>query len=221
MSEQTPKLWSDFDGTAVAVVRKINPRNWSKYPLPSIAGYSDFLRGVRASGVEIAGVVSRRPDILARRMATSRSITKLGFSEFFGKRDQIVHAGSDSAKGRFVARQSEASAIGMLEDKPHHLGSIIIGALIEPSSPDISHHPILLGVVNHRRSQEHIEVLHDMTTKNLKGDINISQTGESGLWGLEITCARFLLDVVQLAPYTNQSGEEFGNRLQALSVETA
>lgn len=216
MSELAPRLWSDFDGTAVGIVSKSNPRNWSKYPLPAIEGYADFLRGVQSTGVEIAGVVSRRPDIFIRRMATARSITKLGFSEFFTHPDQIVHKGSEEAKGRFVAEQSRETAVGMLEDKPHKLGAVMLGALSEQvQHPELTHKSILLGVVNHSRSQEYIERLAVAANALTGDDISVSETGPTTAVGLSVEADGFSMNVVQLPIFSQFAGRDFGQQLLA------
>lgn len=216
MSEQAPRLWSDFDGTAVGIVGKTNPRNWSKYPLPAIEGYADFLRGVQATGVEIAGVVSRRPDIFVRRMATARSIRKLGFSEFFTRPDQIVHQGSEEAKGRFVAEQSRATAVGMLEDKPHKLGAVLLGALSEHvQHPEVPNNPILLGVVKHGKSQEYIERLATAANALTSNDITVSETGPITSVGLSVEADGFSMNVVQLPTFSQFTGRDFGQQLLA------
>lgn len=211
MSELVPRLWSDFDGTAVGIARKVDPRNWSKYPLPATKGYTDFLRGVQATGVEIAGVVSRRPAMLARQMATARSITKLGFSEFFTQPNQIVHTGSEEAKGQFVAEQSCISAIGMLEDKPHKLGGALLGAVSKFTQP--SRHPILLGVVSHEHSQEYIERLAATTNALLRNDVQVKETGPAAAHGLLIETNGFSMNVVQLPPFSHTAGQDFGQQL--------
>lgn len=212
MSELIPRLWSDFDGTAVRIVSKINPCNWLKYPLPAIEGYADFLRGVRSTDVEIAGIVSRRPDIAVRRMATARSIAKLGFSEFFPYPDQIVHKGSEKAKGRFVAEQSRATAVGMLEDKPHKLGvAVLLGVLLEHAQrpESATYNPILLGAVNHGRSQEYIERLAAVADALVGNSIAVSEVED----GLSIKADGFSMDVVRLQPFSQSAGQEFGRRL--------
>lgn len=221
MSEVVPRLWSDFDGTAVAIVRKTNPRNWSKYPLLGVDGYADFLRGVQSAGVDVAGVVSRRPDILVRRMATARSITKLGYAEFFTIPEQIVHKGSEEAKGKFVAEQSCLATIGMLEDKPHKLGSVLLEALTGPMLPtQVPHHPIVLGVVAHDSSQKYIERLAEMVETTKNGGLVVNETGPSPMApiGLSIRGESVLLDVVQLEPYSKNAGAEFGHRLLEAAI---
>ncbi len=218
MSEQTPRLWSDFDGTAVVIARKSDPRNWSKYPLRGLAGYSDFLKGVQSTGVEIAGVVSRRPDIFIRRMATARSITKLGFANFFSRSEQIVHKGSEAAKGRFIAEQSRQTTVGMLEDKPHKLGAILLGALTEPlQHPEATHHPIVLGVVSHGRSQEYIERLVEQAKARTTGDLFVTEfasgVGPAAIIGFRLEAEALTLHVTPLQPYSEDAGAAFGHKL--------
>lgn len=220
MIEPRPELWSDFDGTAVKIAKKTDPRNWSKYPLPGVKGYADFLRGVHESGVEVAGIVSRRPNIFLRRLATSRSVSKLGYSEFFGSKNQIVLTGSEEAKGRFVVERSRETPVAMVEDKPHKLGSVLLGALTEPlARPEIPHHPILLGVVHHPRSQEYVESLYQSVNRlAAQSDLQVTQTGPMTALGMTIVAEQFALHVVQLSPYAEYIGQEFGQKLIDLST---
>jgi len=221
VSEVRPKLWSDFDGTAVALAKKTDPRNWSKYPLKGLVGYADFLRGVQSTGVEIAGVVSRRPDIFIRRMATARSITKLGLGELFTNAGQIVHKGSEEAKGRFVAEQSRETTVGMLEDKPHKLGAVLLGMLDEPvKHPEATHHPIILGVVSHSRSQEYIERLAEQAKVRTSGDLYVTEfangVGTATTTGITLEAETLTLRVVPLQPYSQEAGQSFGQMLTSI-----
>ena len=213
MAKTTPRLWSDFDGTAVALAKKTQPRNWSKYPLAGLEGYVDFLRGVSSTGVEVAGIVSRRPDIFVRRMATARSIATLGYGEFFTDTSKIVHAGSEQAKGGFIAEQSREATVGILEDKPHKLGAVPLGVLQGSDFPTLPHHPVVLGVVAHPRSQEYIERLTEGTRSAVigsRGRLDIQQTGTGATASLSMRSESVSLDVVQLQPYSEQAGQEFG-----------
>lgn len=223
MSEIQPRLWSDFDGTAVALARKTDPRNWSKYPLRGLAGYVEFLKGVQSTGVEIAGVVSRRPDIFPRRLATNRSIAKLGLSKFFNRPEQVVHQGSEEAKGRFVLEQSRISTIGMLEDKPHKLGAVLLGALTEPVRHlDVPRHPILLGVVSHDRSQEYIERLVEQVEAKITGGLHVTESscgiGRAISTSFRLETEFLNLHVTPLQPYSEQAGEAFGQAIQDIAA---
>jgi len=218
MSKIQPRLWSDFDGTAVALARKTDPRNWSKYPLRGLAGYAEFLKGVRSTGVEIAGVVSRRPDIFPRRAATARSIAKLGFSEFFNRPEQVVHKGSEEAKWQFVLDQSRNTTIGMLDDKPHKFGAVLLGALTEPVQHlEVPRYPILLGVVSHDRSQEYIERLVEQAEAKTTCGLHVTESW-SGIDRAITTSFRLEteslnLHVMPLRPYSEQTGEAFGRAI--------
>ena len=113
------ELWSDFDGTAVGLKGKTDPRNWTKYPLPLKQGYANFLNGVHTSGVDIAGIVSRRPDIWPRRFVTHRSIAKLGLENYFNDTNVIL-AGSEFLKAQHVVARASNKQVGIIDDKPHH-----------------------------------------------------------------------------------------------------
>ncbi len=223
MSEAVPRLWSDFDGTAVAIAKKSSPRNWSKYPLPGLDGYIDFLKGVHLTGVEIAGIVTRRPDISVRRLATARSIRKLGYADFFNRPEQLVHTGSEEAKGRFIAEQSRVTTIGMLEDKPHKLGSVLLGALTEPRQyPRVSHHPILIGAVLHARSQEYMERLIAQASTITTGNLCVTEfahgVATAPTAGFTLESEFLSLHVVPLQTYSEQAGSAFGRTLLGIAA---
>ncbi|HEX5797683.1 MAG TPA: hypothetical protein VFX86_04830 [Candidatus Saccharimonadales bacterium] len=217
MSELPPRLWSDFDGTAIGLAKNYDPRNWVKYWLPAIEGYADFLKGVQSTGVEIAGVVSRRPAV--RRWVTQRSIKELGFAEFFTNPDQVVLKGGEREKGRFVAEESHEGPVGMLEDKPHKLGVELLGALREASEhPRVSHHPILLGVVSHGQSQAYMRGLAESVGRNHPDlSVDVSTPGKSS-GDFTVTSEGFAVHVTQLEPYTEAAGQDFGQRLHDLAA---
>lgn len=219
MSELTPKLWSDFDGTAVRLARGYDPRNWAKYPLPVMEGYPDFLGGVQSKGVEIGGVVSRRPNIFVRRLATVKSIENLDLLDFFmGK--QVALEGSEEAKGKFVARQSRQTVVGMLEDKPHRHGVALMSALGENDRiPDVPPHPILIGVVNHARSGEYIDRLAEHAGDALSDlSADVTASGNEITNGFTVRTGSLNMHVVQLEPYSEAAGQEFGQRLVDLAA---
>jgi len=227
MTAQRPELWSDFDGTAVGTTRKIDPRNWTKYPLPALHGYVAFLRGVQSAGVDIGGVVSRRPDILVRRFVTTRSVSKLGLSEFFGDHRQLVHAGSEEAKGRFLIERSRRTTVGMLEDKPHKLGSVLLSALSAATQlPDSSRtlNPIIMGAVAHNRSQEYLERLLERVKTQPDLNLQVSEIADAGSHptptGFTLEAASVKLCVLALSPYTERSGERFGYLLDYVNQST-
>lgn len=126
-TKNSPEVWSDFDGTAVETVGIANPRNWLKYPLAMIAGYSDFLSGINVSGSQVAGVVSRRPDIFPRRLATHLSMYDHDINRVL--KNNVVLTGSESKKGLFVAHKAMNTVVGLLEDKPHRIGVEVVKAL--------------------------------------------------------------------------------------------
>lgn len=218
MAEPAPRLWSDFDGTAVALARKVDPRNWTKYPLRALPGFTDFLAGAIQGGVEFAGIVSRRPDIAPRRWVTARSISQLGISRHFSGLQRVVLTGSEQAKGGLLVAESRGSVVGMVEDKPHKLGAVLVGALKEASAgADTLHYPIVLGVVAHPRSQRYID--------QLLTDLELAETGvrirEPGDGSYQIYPAHMRhtprLDVVPLLPYSAEAGQQFATWLRQTS----
>lgn len=202
------RLWSDFDGTAVSIVRKTNPRNWSKYPLPIIEGYLDFLKGAQDSGIEVAGIVSRRPDILPRRLVTARSVAQLGMSQFFPAEKHIVLTGSEYAKAGFVAKDAMLfGRVGMIDDKPHKFGAAFAEYML---SDDIRHAATLvLGAVHTPSREEHLEKLAAWAT-NVNGVEVTSGTQDLYIGHHE---GRFGIRVIPLEPYSETSGQAFGQAL--------
>ena len=196
-----PQVWSDFDGTAVELTGAINPRNWLKYPLDLMHGYPDFLRGVQDEGVEVAGIVSRRPEL--RRWVTNRSIKVLGLDEFFWHPDQINLVGSERKKGQFVVEKSQLAPVGMLEDKPHKIGAVLLKELIK--NPE--EQSVVLGVPPNIEAYESVgrlvkeaETAGAKIIRNSDGTINIA--GES-----------FRLGVVLLQHYSKDAGKDFAQRV--------
>jgi hypothetical protein len=215
-----PSLWSDFDGTAVKVLSKADPRNWAKYPIPKIDGYFNFLYGVRSMGVDVAGIVSRRPDILPRRIVTARSIAKLGLREFFKSPEQIVLTGSEAKKGAFVAEKSKATTVGLIDDKPHRVGPEILNKLLE-EEPDerqpLSEQArrVALGVVSHPKSTEYTERFIDGVREQTdETGIKVVERSNDHVFFLHGPNYGFELSVVQLEPYSMYAGDVFATHLQ-------
>src|SRR5690606_11352284 len=121
-----PELWCDFDGTLVTTRSKIDPRNWTKYPMDGVPEAAYFLGGVLGEGVDVAGIVSRRSAHF-RSSVTRWALRDTGLDRYFTDPGNIVLAGSEENKGRFLVKRSRERTVGMLEDKPHHLGRVILG----------------------------------------------------------------------------------------------
>lgn len=209
----TPELWSDFDGTGVEKLSKTHPFNWTKYPLKGIVGYPEFLLGVQDQGVEVAGIVSRRGSF--RRGVTTRSISRLKLNEHFDEVDRVVLAGSEEAKGRFVVGRSHERAVGMIEDQPHKLGPVMVGALTELSTEaDVAHHSILLGVVKHAKTDEYIDrFLTGLETTFPEVGVKQIEDGDDYIIGDH----NFSLVVTPLDEYSRQEGRYFGMLLQDMA----
>lgn len=217
MSELAPKLLSDFDGTAVRKYGYTNWRNWGKYPLPGIPGYLDFLAGVQEEGVDFEGVVTIRKEFW-RQGVTNRSLRKLGYTGVISP-DMVAYAGTEEAKGRVVVNQSRETTVGMIDDKPHKLGIAMLDA-VEASSRLSTYHPVLLGVVSHERSADHIERLVELA-EGSEGDlpVSIGTSSPSRAWeDLAITKGPFTMHVRQLDPYSQAEGQQFGQRLGELAA---
>lgn len=209
MSEslRRPRLWSDFDGTGVELVPKTNPRNWSKYPLRAIDGYVDFLRGVRDGGVEIAGVVSRRPAI--RKWVTARSIAKLGMDEVFPGAQPFVLAGSEDRKADFVANQSRFGKVGMIDDKPHKFGASLLRSLdASDGRPDGGRQTVIVGAVDHDKTGDYVDRFLEMA-HNEFGIVPIK--GEAG--SHIVPSGNFIVHIVTIEPYSFEAGQAFAETL--------
>ena len=220
MSELPPRLLSDFDGTAVEKLNPANPMHWRrnirKYPLAGIEGYAEFLGGVQSTGVEIGSVVSRRAEWL-RRKKTTRSITDLSLSEFFGRPNQIILAGSEKDKAKAVAEQSRETVVGMIEDNPYKLGKALLDYALD-NRQLAAHHPILIGVVSHNTSYERISELRS-ELRDRPQEEGVVVRGEAGpATGLVAYMGPLEVHVAQLEPYTAEEGERFGERLYDLAA---
>lgn len=214
-----PVLWSDFDGTAVETVSKLNPRNWAKYPLDGIPGYEEFLEGAQGAGVEIGGIVSRRPDILPRRFVTSRSIANLGLQRFFPDLHHRVLTGDEARKGIFVVGEAQKNRpIGIIDDKPHHVGPALLAAMIE-TPLDVPISPVILGVVNHDQSEEHMmRFIEDADNRRGEAQLHVTERLNDHSFALRAWDFRFCLDVVRLPHYGDSAGEAFAERLLSHSA---
>lgn len=211
---RTPILFSDFDGTAVETVGKLNPRNLTKYPLRPIDGWYDFMCGALYCGVDLGGVVSRRPNIWPRRFVTDKTMSEIGGYIIF-EPSQVVLAGSESAKAGVLVRHADARLVGMIDDKPHRIGIEILkcGAVEKgaPASANPAH--VVLGVVDTAKADQYIErtlvksdkLGYEVQEGVVVGDAEIAV----------ITNEQTRLDVVQLRPYSYESGIGFAALLSA------
>lgn len=216
--EHGPELWSDFDGTGVHVVESRTglplqfayPRNWAKWPLKGIEGYSEFLKGVQESGVNIAGVVSRRQTW--RRGVTRSSMAKLGVSDLL---PDVQLLKTEEAKGRFVAQRTTSGVVGMLEDKPHKLVPEIVQGMLVSATRNLEltdgRKNLVLGVVDHSKSEDRIAKVKDFLTRRPSWIQDVQDWGDGGLEsrGTSLT-GHFGLLITPLEPYSREAGQSFG-----------
>jgi hypothetical protein len=214
MSEaRKPQLWSDFDGTAVETVAWFNPRNWSKNNLAGIDGYKEFLEGAAKGELDVRGVVSRRPNIGQRHRATQRAIYQLGLEAVFD--GNVILAGSEENKGNFIAKQSQDGKIAVIDDKPHRLVPAILAGLSQIAERpntlddqqqigDTSPLHVVLGVVNHEKTAHYFNRMLRETSVPSHASPRYSSQGV-----ITFSERRFSLNVVRLAPYSNDAGLEF------------
>lgn len=202
-SENGRELWSDFDGTAVGLKGKADPRNWLKYPLPLIEGYPDFLDGVRSEGIDSIGVISRRPNIAPRRKVTELSIATLGLTKYF-ENSSVVLAGSEAAKAAHVVERAKEASVGLIDDKPHRVGAEIIKLMGETDENLI----ITLGAVAHDKQAEYVGRLIGSAEETIMMEVEVPHYTSYRLW-----LGRSVLQVVQMEPYSVESGQHFAQHL--------
>lgn len=225
-------FWSDFDGTAVAIASKADPRNWSKYPLRGLDGYVDFLEGVASTGAHFDGVVSRRPNILPRRLATHRSISKIGMGHLIEKPATVVLTGSEAAKAQLIATQSQERTIGLIDDKPHRVGVELLKILNKGVDEQPVRPVVVIGAVNRPGSRESIYRLEDFAhrlNRDYDSQDDVKFFTEDSYFGTNLLLPHrtlgyentsFRLDVFSLAPYSHEAGVEFGEYLLGVNAET-
>ncbi len=204
-----PELWSDFDGTAVEILPLFHPRNWIKFPLGMLHGYSDFLRAIQNSGITIGGIVSKRPSII-RYWPTLFTIKSLKLDTYFrGK--QIVLCGTNRGKGRFIVLRAQERPIAMLEDKPHKLLPPLLLAIERYTKASLPLKPIIVGVVNHPRNHEYLTMALkriDRPSRRIKA--------VRGQWQVFVSeYPRPVLTIVLLDPYTSKSGQHFAGLIKS------
>lgn len=206
---------SDFDGTAVEIVPKWNPRNWTKYPLKMVPGYADFIRGAIDGGLENGGIVSRRAE-WARKGVTDRTIRQLGLTSFFGDSKMVYLAGSETTKAKAVVYRASKVAVGVIDDKPHKIGVELVRELTERTVYNRRrYNPIVLGVVNHTSSEEYTDRLQVALGEVDGVCIDTDVAGDTfTVYGPRLEAAQFMLRVVQLGPYTLEAGQRFAQCVQ-------
>jgi hypothetical protein len=218
MTLENPRLWIDCDGTAVA---GLDPRSLSWRLFSGQPGFVEFLHGVQTPRgsednpdalVEIAGILTMRPILLER--LTRYEVKRHGLKELIPGDDQLRHVGSDGAKANVLVAESEHRRVGMLEDGPHRLVPKILSAFALREEADSTAEPlILLGAVNHGRSDSYM----NRTLRSARSEFGPSAVSEfdgvNGETGHRIKVGRATLDIVQLEPYTEESGRQFGSML--------
>lgn len=213
MAELAPELWSDFDGTAVVKKGKFNRHNWRKYPLPLIPGYVDFMRGIQSHDLQVAGIVSRRPDMSQRRRVTARSIAELGLDEFFASPEQIVLKGSEEAKGHFVLERSRKKPVALIDDRPDKFGTVVLDALSDPEAQtNEDGHTIVVGVVQHKRSWDRtmrlLQYARDLDNPSLRVEEFATRTNLV-VGGIRLCTDQLDLKIIQLPEYSVKAGDSF------------
>lgn len=199
-----PRLWSDFDGTAVELASKTTLQGWLNYPMVGIQGYGDFLRGAQGRGVEIAGVVSRRLNTYLNRRATIRTIADLGLSDFFGDR-QILLVNNENRKARHIVEQSQTTRIGIIDDRPHRIGAALLQELKSTPRGEVPHQ-IVLGAVMHEKTQEYIDRL-------VEASVGYGAEVAETPGGYTLHNDATQITVVGLSAYSLECGQEFADCL--------
>lgn len=218
MTENKLNVWSDFDGTAVELVNRLNPRHYTTYPLAIIDGYKNFLHGIREGGGEVAGIVSARADRSYRRWATVSSITKLGLTEFFRDQSkQMFLAGNEQRKADFIITQARRETIGFVDDRPHCIGTSLLNNLVLSQDKAASSQvKILLGMTKHSKSDEYQERYFEEVNKLS----NYSTSIESSSEALTIRGESFVISSVALSSYSTDTGKDFSYLLREFDEES-
>ncbi|HEY5668096.1 MAG TPA: hypothetical protein VIR03_02920 [Candidatus Saccharimonadales bacterium] len=225
MSETSPELWSDLDGTAVVKLSKLNPRNWLKYPLGAIAGYEDFVRGVGKAGVRMGGIVSIRPDILPRRLVTRRSMRQHGYDQLFPRSDQVILAGSEAEKARHLIERSREAPVCMIDDNPQHIGEALVTAMLAKPG----RYPILLGAVDNPQNEHrysrfsgHVDWVNawgpDKEKIRVERFMPEGMLGKLDMPGMHVGIGAAALHFVQLPPYSAEAGQAFGGMMLQMAA---
>ena len=221
MTIENPQLYMDCDDTAVPGhdPRSLHRRLLSGRSVVSI----DFLHGVLAargndnkpnSQVEIAGILTMRPPIFKR--LTRYEIGYYGLKGLIPRDDQLRHVGSDSAKASFLVTASQYRDIGMLDDGSHRLVSPILRAFALLDTADSTVEPsILLGAINHSGKRGDSRMIQTLgLARNNFGNSAVAEIeGFNGQTGHRINIGGATLDIVQLEPYTEDDGNQFGTML--------
>lgn len=202
--EKVASLWSDFDNTAVELARKSTLRGWTNYPLSGIHGYGDFLQGVESSGVNIAGIVSRRLNTFLNRRVTMRTIGDIGLSDFFRER-QIKLLNHEDRKARHIVEQGCSNVVGLIDDRPHRIGTAILRSL-NTLQVDGEPSQIVLGAVTHRKTDEYIDRFVEHATHL---GLEFTETGSA----YTLQADRAQISIVKLGAYSFQSGRDFADYL--------
>jgi hypothetical protein len=210
MAEYRAELWSDFDGTAVEHFGLLDSRNWLKSDLPLMPGYLDFLRAVRAEGVEIGGIITRRAELF-RGSATMKSIVEHGLGEFFGEEGQVHHVGSEKRKAQFIEHMSRGATIGWLEDKPHKAGKILVPQLQISARDRGPYRNIVLGVAPHPHARNRMARLAN-DIEGFRPEIIIKKRTDGSL---NVAGWAFGLRVVPIDSYSGETGREFAQTVLA------
>ena len=208
-----PALWSDFDGTAVKKYAIGHPFNASKYPLPIMPGYVDFLDGFSDGGGIVRGVLTRRGNI--RRPATMRSLQKLGLeSRLMAFPGNVIHFNSDRGKAAHVLNDADhgtpRSSVSLIEDKPDVVGMEMIDLLKTDEAGWINEAFVTIGAVNTVSQAKRIDNFESQA--NHVDGVTVNRVDESTL---AVTVGSSVVYTTALRPYTFEEGQNFATLVQA------
>lgn len=219
----TPEALFDFDGSLVHLAnRNISLQNALKYPMYARIESDRFIQGVASTGVEIGPIVSRRPRI-GRTFVTRRTLTDTGLSRWFPAQDDVILAGSihpgkfrqsEERKAGVVIDHNVDRVVGMIDDKPDKLGKLLLEGLLEN---DCTNKPLVLGVVPTPQSSQRTDAL--LTQAEVSGwKVTEQQKNQDEMAGYNLQFGssgiQLLVKVVQLEPFSYETGVEFGQQLQ-------
>jgi hypothetical protein len=144
-------------------------------------------------------------------------MARLGLLDFVDK-SQLVLAGSENAKAKRIADESTGSTVGVLADRPDKLGTTIVDSLINLEEPGTeARHSIVMGVADHPEANDSTRRLVELTAP-FDDRLDISGSCYNGV---VIEGSGFLLNVVQLQPYSEYAGQEFADRVTVMNFDAS
>lgn len=214
-SKQRPELWSEFDGTAFKKYGVADPRQWFDRPARPVPRYGEFLQGVIGANVTVAGILSRRADSYEQRLGANKSLADAGLLAYYGSNQPVRLVGSDEAKGQILAQESQKTTVGLVDDRPHEIGIIVVKELMDTAKQanELGIEPtIIIGAVYGSDTDRSVARLYEEADK-LRGNVTVLDYGDN--IGFDIEGVGYRVEVALLAPFSSMAGRDFAARLTA------